>query len=123
MCSCRAQAHPCAVNAANAAALPVMLATRALPEMEAEQAALLARHRAAAGTAPLGAQYEAIGVRAPPHARRGLGDAAAVFLIEWGGRWRMRGCARVGRATCMRGARPCALGGADSGRGRYEGLP
>ncbi len=113
------------MNAANAAALPVMLATRALPEMEAEQADLLARHRAAAGTAPLGAQYEAIGVRAPPHARRGLGDAAAVFLIEWGGggRWRMCGCARVGRATCMRGVRPRALGGADSGRGRCEGLP
>lgn len=54
--------HPRAVNAANAAALPIMLATRALPEMEAEQAALLARHRAAAGALPLGAQYEAIGV-------------------------------------------------------------
>ena len=59
---CILQVHPRAVNAANAAALPIMLATRALPEMEAEQAALLARHRAAAGALPLGAQYEAIGV-------------------------------------------------------------
>ena len=58
-----AQAHPRAVSAANAAALPIMLATRALPEMEAEQAALLAAHRAAAGALPLGTQYEATGVR------------------------------------------------------------
>ena len=59
----RSQAYPRAVSASNAAALPIMLATRALPEMEAEQAALLAAHRAAAGAAPLGAQYEATGVR------------------------------------------------------------
>ena len=59
---CTLQVHPRAVNAAIAAALPIMLATRALPEAEAEQAALLARHRAAAGALPLGAQYEAIGV-------------------------------------------------------------
>ena len=51
------------MSAANAAALPIMLATRALPEMEDEQAALLAAHRAAAGSLPLGAQYEATGVR------------------------------------------------------------
>ncbi|KAK9835347.1 hypothetical protein WJX81_004050 [Elliptochloris bilobata] len=56
-------AHPRAVNAGNAATLPIMLATRALPEMEAKQAALLAAHRAAAGALPLGAQYEATGVQ------------------------------------------------------------
>ena len=61
-----AQAHPRAVIAANAAALPIMLATRPLPEMEAEQAALLAAHRTAAGALPLGVQYEATGVRTTP---------------------------------------------------------
>lgn len=52
-----------AVNAANAAQLPLLLATRALPEMEAQDRALLGAHRAAAGQQPVGAQYEALGVR------------------------------------------------------------
>ena len=52
-----------AVNAANAPQLPLMLATKALPEMEAEDAGLLWAHRDAAGNAPVGAQYEQLGVR------------------------------------------------------------
>jgi hypothetical protein len=58
---------PCAaqaVNAANAGRLPILLASKALPEMEAEDAGLLWAHRDAAGGAPVGEQYEALGVRA-----------------------------------------------------------
>ena len=51
-----------AVNAANAQQLPIMLATKALPEMEGEEAGLLWAHRDAAGDAPIGAQYEQLGV-------------------------------------------------------------
>jgi len=109
------------VNAANAAALPVMLATRALPEMEAEQAALLARHRAAAGTAPLGAQYEAIGVRAPtPAHAQGLGRRGS-SVLDGEGRPTAHAGVCVRRATCARGARSWAVGVADSGGSRCGG--
>ena len=59
----RAHALLQAVNAANASRLPILLATKALPEMEAEDAGLLWAHRDAAGGAPVGEQYEALGVR------------------------------------------------------------
>lgn len=51
-----------AVNAANARTLPIMLATKALPEMEAEERQLLRRQSQASAGAPLGAQYEKLGV-------------------------------------------------------------
>ncbi|CAL8464768.1 g4303 [Coccomyxa elongata] len=53
--------QPKAVNAANARTLPIMLATKALPEMEAEERELLRRQASAAQGTPLGAQYEKLG--------------------------------------------------------------
>ncbi|EIE22894.1 hypothetical protein COCSUDRAFT_53690 [Coccomyxa subellipsoidea C-169] len=53
--------HPKAVNAANARTLPIMLATKALPEMETEERELLRRQSQAAAGTPLGAQYEKLG--------------------------------------------------------------
>ncbi len=55
-----------AVNAANARTLPIMLATKALPEMETEERELLRRQSQAAAGTPLGAQYEKLGVSQRP---------------------------------------------------------
>ena len=51
-----------AVNAANAQLLPIMLATKSLPEMEAEQTQLLSRQQQQMGSQPLGSQFEKLGV-------------------------------------------------------------
>lgn len=51
------------MNAANAGQLPILLASKALPEMEAEDARLLGAHAARSGAQPVGAQYEQLGVR------------------------------------------------------------
>ena len=56
-----------AVNAANARTLPIMLATKALPEMEADERELLRRQAATAQGTPLGTQYEKLGVSNQPH--------------------------------------------------------
>ncbi|KAK9799736.1 hypothetical protein WJX73_006461 [Symbiochloris irregularis] len=47
---------PKAVNESNAAQLPVLLATKLLPDMDADEAALLARHAADAGHLPVSNQ-------------------------------------------------------------------
>lgn len=54
------------MNAANARTLPIMLATKALPEMEAEERELLRRQASVAQGMPLGAQYEKLGVSSHP---------------------------------------------------------
>ncbi|KAK9805476.1 hypothetical protein WJX72_000336 [[Myrmecia] bisecta] len=52
---------PKSVNQQNATILPIMLASKALPEMEAEEAELLAGHHAAMGSMRVEEQYEALG--------------------------------------------------------------
>ena len=52
-----------AVNEQNAARLPLMLATKLLPAMEAEEAQMLAAHRAAAHSKDLGTQIAELTVR------------------------------------------------------------
>jgi hypothetical protein len=55
--------NPQAVDAESARVLPIILATKLLPEMEAADAAALAAHRAAAAGASAEAQYGALLVR------------------------------------------------------------
>ena len=52
-----------AVDAESVRVLPIILATKLLPEMEAADAAALAAHRVAAGGASAEAQYGALLVR------------------------------------------------------------
>jgi hypothetical protein len=52
-----------AVNQENAAILPIMLATKVLPEMEVEQAALLEKYTEPNAGVPLGLQYQELSVR------------------------------------------------------------
>lgn len=51
------------LDAAMARVLPIMLATRVVPDMEEVQTAHLAAHRQAAGAAPVDAQYYRLVVR------------------------------------------------------------
>lgn len=55
-----------AVNETNAAELPVLLATRLLPDMDAEESALLERHSADAGHLPISNQLGRVDVRPVP---------------------------------------------------------
>lgn len=50
------------VDPDTARVLPIMLATKLLPEMEAREAAALASHREAAGGASAEAQYDSLSV-------------------------------------------------------------
>lgn len=52
-----------AVNQENAPLLPIMLASKELPEMEEEEASLLEKHRQASFGVPVGSQYEHLSVR------------------------------------------------------------
>ena len=58
------QVHVQAVNEQNASQLPILLATKLLPEMEAQEAQLLARHAADAGHLDLGDQISRVDVSA-----------------------------------------------------------
>lgn len=59
------------MNQSSAAMLPIMLATKALPEMEAERAELLAAHVAFSGAKPIPDQFQMLTVcsgKCPLHA-------------------------------------------------------
>lgn len=51
------------MNQENAPLLPIMLASKELPEMEEEEASLLEKHRLASIGVPVGTQYEHLSVR------------------------------------------------------------
>lgn len=105
-------AHPVSVNQSNAAALPILLASRGLPDAEAADAALLEDLHARAATAhlPVDQQLSKIMVRArrcagfgPCLGRRGC--AAATFGVGGTGAARDGDGRRWGPAAAVQGPR------------------